>query len=362
MQPSLFDLDPLSFDRTFSRLERIHLDETAWIDVAPGWVSGSDALFRTMAETLPWAQRTRFLYEQQRIEPRLTAGWHAGSDLPSQPPILEEMRAALSARYGVQFDSAGFNLYRDGRDSVAWHRDEISNAHPPARRRAWSPSASPSLPPPALAAAEPRAPSRSATATCSSPAARRSAPGSTPCSRSPTPAAHQHRLPSRHGRPRVPRRARPGAQRSDAVVTGGGERRGHRRRPWCPEAHAPGATCATGRLAEGRRLPLPVDHPERELAAGAAGRGPRPPGAVPSLVPHPSEDDLGAARRASAPIPRGPPPPTPAPPAAHRMHPRAGTMPELLRPATAVPGLQRLEPAGRGLAPSASVSSSPSDA
>jgi len=125
MQSSLFDLDPLTFDRTFSRLERIQLDETAWVDVAPGWVTGSDVLFRTLAETLPWAQRTRFLYEQHRVEPRLTSGWHASSDRPLQPPILESMRSALSEHYGVQFDSAGFNLYRDGKDSVAWHRDKI---------------------------------------------------------------------------------------------------------------------------------------------------------------------------------------------------------------------------------------------
>jgi len=124
MQPSLFDLDPLAFDRTFSRLERIHLGQSAWVDVAPGWVSGSDALFRMLVETLPWAQRTRFLYEQHRIEPRLTAGWHAGRG-PLEPPLLEEIRACLSGRYGVQFDSAGFNFYRDGRDSVAWHRDKI---------------------------------------------------------------------------------------------------------------------------------------------------------------------------------------------------------------------------------------------
>jgi len=125
MQPSLFDLDTLTFDRAFCRLERIQLDPTAWVDLVPGWVSGSDALFRTLAEALPWAQRTRFLYEQHRIEPRLTAGWRAGTERPLQPPILEEMRAALSGRYGVLFDSAGFNFYRDGRDSVAWHRDKI---------------------------------------------------------------------------------------------------------------------------------------------------------------------------------------------------------------------------------------------
>jgi alkylated DNA repair dioxygenase AlkB len=125
MQASLFDLEPLTFDRTFSRLERIRLDETAWIDVVPGWVSGSDALFRTLSEDLPWAQRTRFLYEQSRIEPRLTAGWSAGHGTTLEPPMLEEMRTALSERYGVLFDSAGFNFYRDGQDSVAWHRDKI---------------------------------------------------------------------------------------------------------------------------------------------------------------------------------------------------------------------------------------------
>ena len=36
------------------------------------------------------------------------------------------MRIALSQRYGVAFDSVGLNLYRDGRDSVAWHRDRIA--------------------------------------------------------------------------------------------------------------------------------------------------------------------------------------------------------------------------------------------
>ncbi len=126
MQPSLFDIAPLDFDRTFARLQRIHLDETAWVDVASGWVSGSDALFRALVATLPWAQRTRNIYEQDRIEPRLTAGWHADQGTPLEPPVLEEMRTALSDHYRVELDSAGFNLYRDGRDSVAWHRDTIA--------------------------------------------------------------------------------------------------------------------------------------------------------------------------------------------------------------------------------------------
>jgi alkylated DNA repair dioxygenase AlkB len=126
VQSSLFDLAPLGFDRTFSRLERIPLDAKSWVDLAPGWVSGSETLFRTLVETFPWAQRTRHLYEQDRIEPRLTAGWQMRDGNPLEPRILEEMRAALSAHYGVELDSAGFNFYRDGRDSVAWHRDAIA--------------------------------------------------------------------------------------------------------------------------------------------------------------------------------------------------------------------------------------------
>jgi alkylated DNA repair dioxygenase AlkB len=44
---------------------------------------------------------------------------------PLQPEILERMRLALSARYGVVFDTLGRNLYRDGQDSVAWRGDRI---------------------------------------------------------------------------------------------------------------------------------------------------------------------------------------------------------------------------------------------
>lgn len=31
----------------------------------------------------------------------------------------------MSKRYQVDFDSVSINLYRDGADSVAWHRDRI---------------------------------------------------------------------------------------------------------------------------------------------------------------------------------------------------------------------------------------------
>lgn len=126
-QPSLFEaIETLGFDESFERLVRIDLDPSSWVDHAPGWVTGSDALFQELVDTKDWGQRTRPMYDKKVVEPRLTSLWRASSGEPLEPPILDRMRAALSARYGVELDSAGFNLYRDGRDSVAWHGDRIS--------------------------------------------------------------------------------------------------------------------------------------------------------------------------------------------------------------------------------------------
>jgi len=45
-------------------------------------------------------------------------------------PRCVQARAALTERYGIKFNSGWLNLYRDGRDSVAWHRDKIPRANP----------------------------------------------------------------------------------------------------------------------------------------------------------------------------------------------------------------------------------------
>jgi alkylated DNA repair dioxygenase AlkB len=124
-QPSLFAVDEPDFDRSFRRLEHIDLDDEAWIEHDPGWVTGSDRLFELVLQGRRWEQRTRRMYDQTVREPRLTAPWTLASGEPLQPPILEEIRRVLCDRYEREFDSVGFNLYRDGRDSVAWHGDRI---------------------------------------------------------------------------------------------------------------------------------------------------------------------------------------------------------------------------------------------
>lgn len=125
-QPSLFGVgETLEVDRSFSRLIRIELEPGSWVDHASGWVSGADLLFEQVQAGRGWEQRSRQMYDQQVQEPRLTAPWNLRSGESLEPPVLEEIRLVLSERYDREFDSVGFNLYRDGQDSVAWHGDRL---------------------------------------------------------------------------------------------------------------------------------------------------------------------------------------------------------------------------------------------
>ena len=124
-QPSLWANQSTGVDVTFRGLERIHLAEDSWVDHLPGWMSGSDRAFEELLRDVAWSQRRRWMYDRQVDEPRLTSWKTAGEHNIGDYQWLEEARTSLSAHYGVQFDSVGLNLYRDGSDSVAWHRDRI---------------------------------------------------------------------------------------------------------------------------------------------------------------------------------------------------------------------------------------------
>ncbi|HSP29207.1 MAG TPA: hypothetical protein VLN74_11710, partial [Ilumatobacteraceae bacterium] len=123
-QGSLFGLLEPSVDSSFADVERVRLDERSWLDVARGWLQGADAVFDELVQSLPLRQRTDVkMFDRLVDEPRLSAWWHVDNGLPAPMPILAEMRELLSIRYGEEFQSIGFNLYRDGNDSVAWHGD-----------------------------------------------------------------------------------------------------------------------------------------------------------------------------------------------------------------------------------------------
>lgn len=127
-QPSLLGGDePPGIDPGLRGRTRLHLDATSWVDHLPGWVRGGDALLAELCSTAPWLpQRTRQMWDHEVAEPRIVAQW---PDLATLPPVVEQMRLAVSAGYDTDFDRVAVNLYRDGRDSVAWHGDRVRLTH-----------------------------------------------------------------------------------------------------------------------------------------------------------------------------------------------------------------------------------------
>ena len=125
LQGSLFGVCDPAVDPTFREAERTDLDDTTWVEFVPGWLDGSDAVFDELLGRLELRQRTNIaMYDSVVDEPRLTAWWHADDYPPGGPtPLLHDIRNVLVDRYHRPFDSIGFNLYRDGDDSVAWHGD-----------------------------------------------------------------------------------------------------------------------------------------------------------------------------------------------------------------------------------------------
>jgi alkylated DNA repair dioxygenase AlkB len=125
LQGSLFDqTDELRLG-SLGGIHRTALGLGAWIDVLPGWLSGSDELFEQLAAEVPWHAERRKMYDQVVDVPRLLAFY--GADDPLPHPLLAQARETLSAHYaeelGEPFTTAGLCYYRDGRDSVAWHGD-----------------------------------------------------------------------------------------------------------------------------------------------------------------------------------------------------------------------------------------------
>ncbi|MGY1709047.1 alpha-ketoglutarate-dependent dioxygenase AlkB [Geodermatophilus sp. SYSU D00758] len=125
-QPSIWDL---AEEAALARLRPVRhpLTRGAWVDHQPGWVTGSDAVLEVLLGDIGWRADRRQMYEREVAVPRLLRWYGDGETLPHL--LLTRAREALTDRYaqelGEPFVTAGMCLYRDGRDSVAWHGDRI---------------------------------------------------------------------------------------------------------------------------------------------------------------------------------------------------------------------------------------------
>ncbi|MES1221736.1 MAG: alpha-ketoglutarate-dependent dioxygenase AlkB [Bacteroidota bacterium] len=89
--------------------------------------------FNNLLNEIEWKQEPIKIFGKEVMQPRLTA-WHGDSDKPytysgitMQPHAwtksLEAIRKKIEPIAGIVFTSALLNLYRDGSDSMGWHRD-----------------------------------------------------------------------------------------------------------------------------------------------------------------------------------------------------------------------------------------------
>ncbi|MBU8859877.1 MULTISPECIES: alpha-ketoglutarate-dependent dioxygenase AlkB [unclassified Micromonospora] len=131
-QPSMLDLAEQgpALGLLAGALRRHELSRGAWVDHLPGWVRGSDEVLDTLRHDVPWRAERRTMYDTEVDVPRLLCWYAAGRPLPH--PVLTAARDALTRHYapelGEPFVTAGMCLYRDGRDSVAWHGDTLGRS------------------------------------------------------------------------------------------------------------------------------------------------------------------------------------------------------------------------------------------
>ena len=146
-QQSLLGLGEPSFDRRFSLLRRHELSSGAWVDHQAGWLDGHQSLFDALVDGVTWKHQRRPMYDRMVDVPRLIGeidapeshdtgfhdtGFHDTGSHDDGIGIVGEMARTLSERYDTELDRVGVALYRDGRDSVAWHGDQVARELPQA--------------------------------------------------------------------------------------------------------------------------------------------------------------------------------------------------------------------------------------
>ena len=93
----------------------------------------ADALFKELIEKVPWKQEPIKMFGKEIMQPRLTCWFgdpgiaysYSGIRMENQhwnKPLLE-IKSRVEGLAGVRFNGALLNFYRDGKDSMGWHRD-----------------------------------------------------------------------------------------------------------------------------------------------------------------------------------------------------------------------------------------------
>ncbi len=94
----------------------------------------SNGLFSDLCDRIQWRQETIQIFGKRMSVPRLTAWYgdegkfytYSGIEHHPQPwiPPLKSIKSKVEEISDVTFNSVLLNLYRTGKDSMAWHSDD----------------------------------------------------------------------------------------------------------------------------------------------------------------------------------------------------------------------------------------------
>lgn len=100
----------------------------------------SGRYLQLLQETISWKQEPVILFGKTIMQPRLTAWYgdegkaysYSGITMQPQPwtDALLAIKTRVEAVAGHYFNSALMNFYRNGQDSMGWHRDNESSLGP----------------------------------------------------------------------------------------------------------------------------------------------------------------------------------------------------------------------------------------
>ena len=105
------------------------------LEYRPGFLCPADAdeLLAALLADVPWQRPVVQIFGRTFRSPRLaawygdTGAFYRYSGLVNEPlpwlPSLAILRGRIEHRFGQPFNSVLLNLYRDGADSMGWHRD-----------------------------------------------------------------------------------------------------------------------------------------------------------------------------------------------------------------------------------------------
>lgn len=110
-----------------------------------GWLRAAEAddLLASLRARSDWTQGRIRMFGREVPEPRLTffegdpgvryTYAHRPLEGRGWSPDLEALRNRFAQEFGIQSNTALANLYRDGRDSMGWHRDNEPELGPDPR-------------------------------------------------------------------------------------------------------------------------------------------------------------------------------------------------------------------------------------